>query len=226
MTKTMRQVFGEALCALAGEFPDLVVLDADVSSSTQTRLFAEAHPDRFYNFGIAEGNMAAAAAGMASCGKIPVVSSFASLLTLRALDPIHSLAAYNGLNVKFVGGYAGLSDFADGASHQGICDVAIMRALPGMAVLAPSDEETTVAAVRAMLRHRGPVYLRLSRDLAPSLHGGHAEVSVGGACLLLEGRDVALVAAGTMVGAALEAHALLREVGVSCAVVEAINRVK
>ena len=103
MSKTMRQVFGEALIRFAGEFPNMVVLDADVSSSTQTKLFQAAHPDRFFNFGIAEGNMAAAAAGMASCGLTPVISTFAFLLSVRAMDAIHSLAAYNNLNVKICG---------------------------------------------------------------------------------------------------------------------------
>lgn len=223
MAKTMRQVFGEALTELAGEFDKMVVLDSDVSSSTMTKLFADVHPERFFNFGIAEANMAAAAAGMAATGLIPVISSFAFLLAVRAMDPIHSLIAYNHLNVKIVGGYAGLSDHADGASHQGICDLSIFRAIPGMVVLSPSDEETTRASVRAMLEYQGPVYLRLSRDAAPSLHGGSAFVEIGKASKLAEGGDVLIVATGTLLAAALDAVALLRAEGISASLVEAVS---
>ncbi|WP_102412656.1 transketolase C-terminal domain-containing protein [Beduinella massiliensis] len=223
MSRTMRQVFGDALVRYAEAFPEMVVLDADVSSSTQTKQFQAAFPDRFFNFGIAEGNMAAAAAGMAACGKIPVISTFAFLLAVRAMDSIHSLAAYNRLNVKICGGYAGLSDFADGASHQGICDMAMMRAVPGIRILAPSDEESTMEAVGEMLRIEGPVYLRLSRDAAPSLHGGRAGVRLGKANLLMDGRDVTLVSTGTMLAAAIEARALLKAQGIDAAILEAIS---
>lgn len=220
---SMRQVFGEELASLGGAYPELVVLDADVSSSTMTRLFAQHYPDRFYNFGIAEGNMVAAAAGMASCGQIPVVSSFAFLLAGRALDPAHSLIAYSGLNVKLAGGYAGLSDHADGASHQAVCDLAVMRALPNLTVLSPTDEETTRASVRAMLAHRGPVYLRLSRDEAGSLHGGRVELPPGGAQLLREGDQVAILATGPLLGEALRAAGLLESKGIRAAVAEFIR---
>ena len=223
MSATMRQIFGETLNLLAAEYPRMVVLDADVSSSTQTRIFGEAHPARFYNMGIAEGNMAAVAAGLAACGRVPVVSTFAFLLAARALDPIHSLIAYNDLNVKLAGGYAGLSDFADGASHQSICDVAIMRALPNMTVLCPSDAETTVAAMRAMMAHEGPVYLRLSRDVAGSLHGGQADVRIGRAIALREGSDATIVVAGTLLGAALAAADALAAQGLSVGVLEAVS---
>lgn len=223
MSKTMRQVFGEALIRFAGEFPNMVVLDADVSSSTQTKLFQAAHPDRFFNFGIAEGNMAAAAAGMASCGLTPVISTFAFLLSVRAMDAIYSLAAYNNLNVKICGGYAGLSDFADGASHQAICDIAIMRAVPHIRVLAPSDEESTVEAVHEMLAASGPVYLRLSRDAVKSLHGGEAGVGLGKANLLRDGRDVTIITTGTTLDAALQARDLLRAGGIDAAILEAIS---
>lgn len=223
MTKTMRQVFGEALVECAAEFPEMVVLDADVSSSTMTRLFQQAHPGRFYNFGIAEANMAAAAAGMAAVGLIPVVSTFAFLLAARAMDPIHSLIAYNTLNVKLAGGYAGLSDHADGASHQGICDISVFRAIPNMTILCPSDAETTRAGVRAMLEYPGPVYLRLSRDVAGSLHNGAAQVQIGKAQKLSDGKDVLIVAAGTLLSGALEAAQILKASGISACVVEAVS---
>lgn len=220
--KTMRQVFGEALRDAAASFPELRVLDADVSSSTQTRIFKEGHPDRFYNFGIAEGNMAAAAAGMATCGKIPVISTFAFLMGVRAMDPIHSLISYNNLNVKIAGGYSGLSDHADGASHQAICDIAMLRSLPHLVVLAPSDEESTVQAVNAMLAHQGPVYLRLSRDNVDTLHQGKKCVEIGRAFELAEGRDVAIATTGTMLDSALKARERLKARGIDVGIIESI----
>ncbi|MDF2926515.1 MAG: Transketolase central region [Paenibacillaceae bacterium] len=218
--KPMRVVFGEALCRLGEEFPQLAVLDCDVSSSTQTRLFAQKFPERFFNFGIAEANMVGAAAGMAASGIIPVASTFAFLLALRAGDPVQSLIAYNRLNVKLAGGYAGLSDFADGASHQSVLDISIMRAMPNMTVLVPSDIETTYGAVSAMLRHHGPVYLRLSRDQVGSCHGGDGQFEIGKAQVLQDGSDVTLAVAGTLLRQTLEAAAELRRLGVSAAVVE------
>jgi len=218
--RPMREVFAEALCELAEDFPRMVVLDADVSSSTRTRLFAERHPDRFYNFGVAEANMVSAAAGMAACGLVPVASSFAFLLTTRAADPVRSHVAYPNLNVKLAGGYAGLSDFADGASHQSVMDLAVMRAMPNMTVLAPSDIETTRGAVRAMLAAAGPAYLRLSRQPVGSLHGGDEGFEIGRARTLRDGGDVVLAVCGTLTGEALAAAEALAAEGVEAAVVE------
>lgn len=219
-SKPMRRVFGETLCELGQDYPGLVVLDADVSSSTQTKLFGEEYPERFFNFGIAEANMVSAAAGMATCGLIPVVSTFAFLLTLRAGDPVRSLIAYNALNVKLAGGYAGLSDFADGASHQAIFDLAVMRAIPGMTVLVPSDIETTRGAIRAMVHHNGPVYLRLSRDQVGSYHGGNERFEIGKANLLRDGRDITIAVCGTLISEALKAAADLAKDNIEAAVVE------
>jgi len=218
--KPMRLVFGETLCELADEFPELVVLDADVSSSTQTKWFGEKFKDRFFNFGIAEANMVSAAAGMAACGLIPVVSTFAFLITLRAGDPVRSLVAYNNLNVKLAGGYAGLSDFADGASHQAVMDLAVMRAMPNMTVLVPSDIETTRGAVRAMLTHKGPVYLRLSRDVVGSYHEGDESFDIGKARVLKDGDDITLVVSGTLLPKVLEAARELDKAGIQAAVLE------
>jgi len=219
-SKAMRVVFGETLCELSGEFGNMVVLDADVSSSTQTKLFGQKFPDRFFNFGIAEANMTSAAAGMAVCGLIPVVSTFAFLVTLRAGDPVRSLIAYNNLNVKLAGGYAGLSDFADGASHQSVLDIAVMRAMPNMTVLVPSDIETTRGAVRAMLKYQGPVYLRLSRDIVTSCHQGDESFEIGKAKIIREGKDVTLVVSGTLLPSVLEAARRLELSGVDAAVLE------
>ncbi|MGF7141921.1 transketolase [Anaerotaenia torta] len=218
--KPMRTVFGEALCELAAEYERLVVLDADVSSSTQTRLFGQQYPERFYNFGIAEANMVSAAAGMAAAGLLPVASTFAFLMTLRAGDPIRSLIAYNRLNVKLAGGYAGFSDFADGASHQSVMDLAVMRAMPNMTVLVPSDRETTRGAVRAMLAHEGPVYLRLSRDMAGSLHKGEEAFPIGKGRVIKAGGEITLAVCGTLLSSALEAAKELAVLGIDAAVLE------
>ncbi len=218
--KPMRLVFGEMLRELGEEFPEMVVLDADVSSSTQTKLFGEKYPERFFNFGIAEANMVGAAAGMAACGLIPVASTFAFLLTLRAGDPVRSLIAYNNMNVKLAGGYAGLSDFADGASHQSVLDMALMRAMPNMTVLVPSDIETVRGAVRAMLKHKGPVYLRISRDHVGSSHGGDEAFEIGKAKELKAGTDITLAVSGTLLNETLEAARLLEKEGISAAVLE------
>ncbi len=218
--KPMRVIFGETLCELAEEFPTMVVLDADVSSSTQTRLFAEKHPQRFYNFGVAEANMVSAAAGMAAGGLIPVVSSFAFLLAARAGDPVRSQVAYGRLNVKLCGGYAGVSDSADGASHQSVMDLAFMRALPNLTVLVPSDADTARAAVRAMLRHVGPVFLRISREPVGSLHGGDERFEIGRARVLREGRHVSLTVCGTLLAEALAAADALAGEGIEAGVVE------
>jgi transketolase len=218
--KPMRLVFGEMLTELGEEFPELVVLDADVSSSTQTKLFGQKYPKRFFNFGIAEANMVSAAAGMSTCGLIPVTSTFAFLLTLRAGDPIRSLIAYNKLNVKLAGGYAGLSDFADGASHQSIMDIAVMRAMPNMTVLVPSDIETTRGAVRAMLKHNGPVYLRLSRDNVGSIHNGDETFEIGKAKILRDGKDVTLAVSGALLPFVMEAAEELKKDGIEASVLE------
>lgn len=219
-SKPMRLVFGEMLQELGEKFPELMVLDCDVSSSTQTKLYGQKYPERFFNFGIAEANMVSAAAGMAASGLIPVTSTFAFLLTLRAGDPIRSLIAYNNLNVKLAGGYAGLSDFADGASHQSVLDISIMRAMPNMTVLVPSDIETTRGAVKAMIAHNGPVYLRLSRDAVGSYHGGDETFEIGKARVLRDGSDMTLAVCGTLLPFALEAAAELAKDGISAAVVE------
>lgn len=218
--KPMRQIFGEALLSLAPVFPEMVVLDADVSSSTQTCIFAGEYPGRFYNFGIAEQNMVAASAGMAACGKLPVVSSFAFLLTIRAADAVRSLIAYNSLNVKLAGAYGGLSDYADGASHQSVFDLSLMRSMPNMTVLCPSDADKTVGAVRAMLEYNGPVYLRLSRAEVDGLHGGDESFTIGKAVRLARGDAVTLCVCGTPLSSVLEAERVLRGEGISCDVLE------
>lgn len=214
----MRQVFGETLRDLADEFPALVVLDADCSSSTQTRLFAERHPDRFFNCGIAEGHMVSMAAGMAAAGLTPVVSTFAFLLAGRAGDAVLSQIGYMKLNVKLAGGYCGLSDFADGASHQSIHDLAVMRAIPGMVVVSPADIVETRLAVRVALEHEGPVYLRLSRAEVGRIFDDAYRLTIGRGVTLRGGRDCTLVSTGARTAAALEAADRLAARGIAARV--------
>ena len=217
--KAQRLIFGETLRDLAVEFPEVVVLDADVSSSTQTKLFGDAYPERFFNFGIAEGNMVSAAAGMATAGLIPVAATFAFLMALRAGDPVRSLVAYGNLNVKLVGGYAGLSDYADGASHQAVTDVALMRALPNLTVLAPTDAVETRKAVRTMLEHEGPVYLRLSREAVPALYNEDHPFAIGKGVVVRPGDDLTIMATGVTMEMTYKAADMLAEKGISARVV-------
>ena len=158
-----RAAYGEALVALAEEYPELVVLDADLSGSTMTKGFAKAHPDRFYNMGIAEANMTGVAAGLAACGKKPFTNTFAMFAAGRAWEQVRNSIAYPRLNVKVVGSHGGLSVGEDGATHQCIEDYAIMRAIPNIMVVSPCDGPEMRQAVRALLDYDGPAYLRLGR---------------------------------------------------------------
>jgi len=218
--KAMRDAYGEALVELGKVNQDVVVLDADVSSSTKSGMFKTVAPDRFFNVGIAEGNMTGIAAGMAATGKIPFINTFAFLLTLRAADPIRSLIAYNNLNVKIAGGYGGFSDSYDGASHQAIEDVAIMRSLPNMTVIVAADEFETKKAVMEIAKYQGPVYLRLSRAEVPSIYDENMKFEIGKGIVLKEGKDVTIIANGYMVTKALEAAEALKGQGVDAEVID------
>jgi transketolase len=219
----MRRVFGDHLVRLGEKHAGLVVLDADVSSSTQTRFFGERYPQRFINCGIAEANMVSVAAGIAAAGLRPVVSTFACLLATRALDQIRSQVAYPRLPVVLAGGYSGLSDFADGASHQSIEDLAVLTAMPNMTVLCPGDATETELALEAALEHDGPVYLRLSRAEVPRLPvpGGF---SLGKAVIRRDGGDVALLSTGQMLEFTLEAADLLEKEGIHSGALGAWSR--
>ena len=163
----LREAYGRALAEYGETNLKVVVLDADTSSSTLASYFAKRFPERFFNVGIAEMNMAAMAAGLATTGKIPFINTFACFMVLRCGDPIRSLIAYSGLNVKIAGAYAGISDSYDGASHHSILDVAFMRALPNMTVLCPADGIECAKMVDALERHRGPAYVRVNRNDLP-----------------------------------------------------------
>lgn len=219
MKKPQRLVFGETLVELGNENDRIVVLDADVSSSTQTKHFAAAHPDRFFNFGICEANMVSVAAGMATCGYIPFVSTFALFLSMRAGDQVRAQIAYPNMNVKLIGGYAGLSDFADGASHQSVEDLAVMRAVPNMTVISPSDITETRMAVRAIADFGGPVFLRISREAVTEDFGSDHPFEIGRAVTVREGSDLTLIGTGTMVRVARTAAEELAKRGVQARVI-------
>ncbi len=216
-----REAYGEALVEAGRQNPNIVVLDADLSVSTRTALFAREFPDRFFNMGIAEANMIGVAAGLASAGKIPFASTFAVFATGRVYDQLRLSVAYPKLGVKIAATHAGLTVGEDGASHQALEDIALARVLPNFTVIVPADAAETRSAVRAAIDHDGPVYLRLGRSAAPDIYpAGHRYV-VGRHDIIKEGRDVALVACGVMVDACLQAAVTLAAEGILAAVVNA-----
>ena len=221
-TIATRAAYGKALAELAEKEPNLVVLDADLSGSTMSKDFAAVCPDRFFEMGIAEANMVGVAAGMATCGKKPFVNSFAMFAAGRAWEQVRNSVAYPGLNVKVVGSHGGLSVGEDGATHQCIEDLAIMRAIPGMTVLCPCDAHEMHEAVKALLAYDGPAYLRLGRlavetvtDQVPGY-----EFAIGKGALLRPGTDVTVVAVGMMVQMALAAAEQLAGEGISVRVID------
>ncbi|MDF2614194.1 MAG: transketolase [Clostridia bacterium] len=219
MKKSIRDAYGEALLELGRENSEVVVLDADVSGSTKSITFGKEIPERFFNVGVAEANMAGMAAGFAATGYIPFINTFAAFMVLRAGDPIRSLIGYGKLNVKVAGAYAGMSDSYDGATHHTLMDIAFFRALQNFTVVSAADAVQAKAATKAAAFHNGPVYLRLSRAEVPVIYGEDYTFELGKGEVLREGNDVTLVATGVMVQKALEAHELLKEKGISARVV-------
>ena len=217
-----RAAYGEALAALAGEYPELVVLDADLAGSTMSKKFADVCPERFYDIGIAEANMAGIAAGLATCGKKPFINSFAMFAAGRAWEQVRNSIAYPRLNVKVIGSHGGLSVGEDGATHQCIEDYAIMRAIPGMLVLSPCDGPEMRLAVKALLEYEGPAYMRLGRLAVESVTDevpGY-EFQLGKGVTLRKGNDVTIIAAGMMVQEAVKAADALAAEGVSVRVID------
>ncbi len=214
--KATRESFGEALCELAKTNKDIVVFDADLAAATKTGIFGKAFPDRFFDCGIAEGNMIGVAAGMAAAGKIPVAASFAMFATGRAFEQIRNSVAYPELNVKIAGSHAGISTGEDGATHQCIEDIAIMRAIPNMTVLNPADHLEMIAATKAAIEYNGPVYIRLGRLAIPSFNDpDNYSFELGKGITLHEGNDVTVIATGLVVNEALKAVRELEAEGVS-----------
>lgn len=217
-----RAAYGKALVKLADQNPRLLVLDADLSSATMTNGFAKAYPERFFNMGIAESDMVGVAAGMAACGKIPFVNSFAIFSAGRAWEQVRNSVAYPHLNVKVIGSHGGLSVGEDGATHQCVEDFALMRVISGMTVLCPCDGNEMEVAVAALLEYDGPAYMRLGRlpvetvtDTIPGYH-----FTIGKGVQLTDGSDVTIVAVGMMVQEALKAAALLKDQGISARVID------
>ena len=217
-----RNAYGEALIALGKKYPNLVVLDADLSKSTKTIMFAKKYPNRFFEMGIAEANMISTAAGLASCGKLPFVSTFAVFATGRVYDQIRMDVAYSEANVKIFATHGGISVGKDGASHQMIEDLALMRVLPNMSVIAPSDATQTRRIVELMAESKGPIYARVGRADAPLIYDKKdvKDIKIGKGIVVKDGSDATIIACGTMVDAALDAHKTLLKQGIKARVVD------
>lgn len=216
-----REAYGKTLAQLGMENPNIVVFDADLSKSTKTADFKKVCPDRFINMGIAEANMMSTAAGISTCGKIPFVSTFAVFAAGRAFEQIRNSICYPRLNVKICATHAGLTVGEDGASHQSIEDISLMRTLPNMTVICPSDAVETEAAVRFAASYNGPCYIRLGRLGVPVINDRpEYKFEIGKGVILREGKDATIIATGIMVDAALEAYNILSEEGIK---VEVIN---
>ena len=216
-TSNQRTVYGQTLVELGKENQRIVVLEADLGKSTQSYAFSQEFPERYFEMGIAEADMTSFAAGLSLTGKIPFTNSFAVFAAGRAYDQIRQGIAIPKLNVKIVGSSAGMSDFGDGATHQSVEDVAIMRAIPNMTVLVPADAPQLKAMVKWMVDYDGPVYLRVSRTDLPEVTGEHpAPITPA---VVREGTDAAVVACGIMVAPALEAAEKLAAEGISVRVI-------
>ena len=219
MNAATREAFGQALAELGNTNPDVVSLDADLSCTTKSGIFAAAHPDRFFNMGIAEADLMATAAGLATCNKIPYASTFAVFASCRALDQIRNSICYPALNVKVVGTHAGPSCGEDGGSHQAVEDIAIMRSLPNMVVVVPADDVEAKKTVFASAEYFGPMYLRFARLASPTVHEEDYEFDLFRGEIMREGTDVAIIACGMMVPRALDAAEQLAAEGISARVV-------
>ena len=216
--KATRESYGAAL-AEYGADPRIVVLDADLSKSTKTDVFKKKYPERFINMGIAEGNMMCVAAGLAACGKIAFASSFAMFAAGRAFEQVRNSIGYTKLNVKIGATHAGISVGEDGASHQCLEDIALMRSIPGMIVINPADDREAMAAVKAAIEHEGPVYMRFGRLAVDDVNDDNYKFELGKGVELREGNDAAIIATGLMVGEAVKAHDMLKAEGINARVI-------
>ena len=213
-----RESYGNALAELGDKY-DIIVLDADLSKSTKTEVFKKKFPERFINMGIAEANMMSTAAGLASCGKTVFASSFAMFAAGRAFEQIRNSICYPCLNVKIGATHAGISVGEDGATHQCLEDISLMRTLPNMVVINPADDTEAKAAVKAAIEHNGPVYLRFGRLSVPVIFDDSYKFEIGKGVMLKEGTDVTLVATGLLVETALKASEILANEGISARVI-------
>jgi len=209
-----REAYGVILKELGAKHQDIVVLDADLSKSTKTAVFAKAFPERFFNVGIAEQNLMGVGAGLAAAGKIPFVSTFAMFAAGRAFEQIRNSICYPKLNVKIAATHAGLTVGEDGASHQAIEDISLMRSIPNMTVLVPADAEETRQAVAFAAEYKGPVYIRLGRMSVPDLFTADYKFELGKAVQLTDGTDVTIMATGIMAAIAKDAAEELAKSGI------------
>ncbi len=215
---SLRETYGKTLVELGRENQDIVVLDADLSRSTMTKIFAREFPDRFFDCGIAEQNMVSIAAGLAASGKLPFASTFAVFAPGRCFDQIRMSIAQPGLNVKLVTSHGGISVGEDGTSHHSIEDLALIGSLPGFTVIVPADAIETAQAVRTAAASYGPFYIRLCRPKVPPVYTESYRFDLGKAVIMRQGGDVTIIAIGLMVAAALEAAKNLRRKGIDCRV--------
>lgn len=215
-----RQSYGEALVELGKEKKDIVVLDADLSSATKTNLFAKEFPERFFDMGIAEQDMLSTAAGFATCDKIPYVSTFAVFAAGRAYDQIRNSICYPNLNVKICATHSGITVGEDGATHQMLEDIALMRVLPNMTVISTSDDTQTKWAIKEIANIKGPVYVRLSRFATPVLYEENQKFEIGKAVQIGEGTDASIIATGDVVCEAIKAKEELEKQGIFVRVID------
>jgi transketolase len=214
MGRPMREIFGETVAELANDDPRIVMLDGDVGSSTRADIFEKAHPDRYLQMGIAEQNMLGVAAGMATMGLIPFISTFVSFAVVRPLDQIRVLIAQPGLNVKITPGYAGLFTGQTGMSHIIVDDMSIMRAMPGMVTVSPADDVEAAQALRWAASYDGPCYVRLVRDATQRLFGDTYRFELGKAVVVREGSDVTLISTGSQTPRVVDAAEILAADGI------------
>ena len=218
--KATRDAYGAALVEIGKENPNVIVLDADLSKSTRTEKFGKAYPDRFIDIGIQEMNLVGIASGLASCGKIPFISSFACFLMCKGYEQLRVGVAFSEQNVKVVTSHGGITVGEDGASQQSVEDFALALTLPGFTVIVPADEFSAKSLIKQCAVHKGPVYVRTGRSNAPIIYNEKSEFKIGKAIQLRSGKDVTLVATGLMVFEALEAADRLKDKGIDASVVD------
>ena len=219
MSKSTREAYGEILKTELYKNPRVVVLDADLGASTQSGKFKINAPERYFNMGIAEADMMSTAAGLATCGKIPFASTFAIFGSGRAYEQIRNSIAYPNLNVKIVVTHAGLTVGEDGATHQAIEDISLMRTIPNMTVIVPADYNETYAAIKSAVEYEGPVYIRLGRSAVEDVHESKFEFTIGKGQILREGTDIGIIATGIMTAKVLKAAEILESDGISARVI-------
>lgn len=220
MNGMVREAFGDVLLELGRDYPNMVVLDADIAASLKTAKFAARYPERHFNFGTAEQNMVMAAAGLSTVDLIPLACTFATFCTMRACEQIRSFICYANLNVKIVGSHGGIENSWDGPTHQATEDVAIMRAMPNMTVVVPADAVATPPLTRQLVEMQGPAYLRMMRNPSPIIYGKEQTFTLGQAIMLRDGADVTLIAMGRLVPIALDAADALAREGIQARVLD------